>query len=137
MDKIEYLFFNIYNWYYQMSLSRPKINPSGQTVFLFSASLGGWCIVFWDFLMQVILHQNYNRRNAEIITLALVFIFYYIFDRLFIDNSKYLEIYNKFKEYSRLNVKRKRDTALSFLIIFMPYLLIIVYGLLLLLGIFS
>jgi hypothetical protein len=135
MNKLEYLFFNVYNWYYKMSLYRPKVNPKVQTVFVFALCIGGWCIILFLLLVGVILHRPYNQRNVMLVGASIIFLFYFIFDRVFIDSYKYLDIYNKYKEYAKTNVKGKRDTAISFLIIFMPYLLGMLYILLSIIGI--
>jgi len=128
---IEYLFFNFYNWYLKMGLYRPKISPGPQTVLLFVMGSMGWLIFFYAMYEHVILRQNVKLNNVgRVVVVVMVLIFFFIYNKLFIDNDKYLEIYRKYKDFSESNLKKKRDLFLSFTIIFIPYLFGMTYTIL-------
>lgn len=129
-QKIEYLFFNIYNWYYEMSLYRPQVKAGPLTILMLSACNIGWIVLLFSVTVQEIMHRQFNTKTLGYIAFGIMIFFQYVFNRIFIDNFRYLDIYNKYKDYSKSNPHKKRDTFVSFSIIFLPYFLIILYGVL-------
>lgn len=126
--RIEYLFFNIYNWYYQMSLYRPAIKPGPQTIFLLSLSAGCWIFLPYFLCDRLILHFALPEKIMVPIMFIICVLLYVWFSSLFIDNYKYLEIYNKYKVNAENTVKRKRDRLISFILVILPFLLLILCG---------
>jgi hypothetical protein len=126
--KIEYIIFNIYNWYYKMSLYRRQINPGSLTVHQFAVSAAMWVFLIYVLCDRLFIHHYLKKRIALPIIFMIWVLFYGLFSNALLDNFKYLDIYNKFKDYAANNAHAKRDMILSFLIVLLPFIIMIIYA---------
>jgi uncharacterized membrane protein len=136
MNWVNYLFFNIYNWFYKDGMYNRKIDPNIQTISIFVMGTMGWLGVFSAFYSHFIAHSDFLINNSYKLYIIGVVLFLMIFyNYYFFVNDKYLNIYHQYKIYSKENKNRKRDLVLSFIIIFFPFPLIVIYAVLMHLGI--
>jgi hypothetical protein len=54
-----------------------------------------WFLVLYNIYVHFILHQNITRKYISIVTIGVILLLYYICNRVFIDNYRYLEIYRQ------------------------------------------
>jgi hypothetical protein len=126
--RFEYLFFNVYNWYNKMKLSGRKVDPGYLTVAIFAFSGSMWGFAIYLFCDHFFIH-HYLQEKILGPCLAIVWVlFYYLFSSALLDNYKYLDIYNKYKDYTTSNAKAKRDTLISILFVILPFLIVLTYG---------
>src|SRR5579872_1142414 len=105
----EYLFFNVYNWYYKMALLRRRIEPAYLTVSIIAFSVAMWAFAIYLFCDRVFFHHYLTSKILAPLMIIVWALFYYLLSSAFLDNYKYLDIYNKYKEYAASNKKARRD----------------------------
>jgi hypothetical protein len=125
--KFDYLFFNVYNWYNKMRLSGRKVDPTYLTVAIFAFSHTMWCFAIYLFCDRLFIHHYLNKIMWPCLTIVWI-LFYYFLNTALIDNYRYLDIYNKYKDYAASNTKAKRDTLISILFVILPVLIVLTVG---------
>jgi hypothetical protein len=126
--RFEYLFFNVYNWYYKMKLSGRNVDPGMLTVSAFAICCSMWGLVIYAFCDRLFIHHYLGQKILAPIVIIVWVISYYLFSNALLDNYKYLDIYNKYKEYAATNAKAKRDTLLSILFLVLPVIVMVIYA---------
>lgn len=128
MKIFDYPFFLIYNWYYKDGMYNRKIDP-GQTA-IHSIILG---IILWIVMLMHMFNLIINKKGEfdtsfkvyagfiAVVLMAFLYNYYYFSDR-------YLRIYNQFVEYSKQNKNRKRDLVITFIFLYLPFPVIVIWG---------
>jgi len=129
MKHVDYMYFNVYNYFYRISQYRPSFNPRMQTVYLFSLGLGGWLLLLESIYLHIIKHARFESRGessffAISIYLLTAMLFHYIF--IFKDRDQ--KIYGKYEALSVRNPKRRWHLMISIGILFIPYLALIAFA---------
>jgi len=129
MKHVDYLYFNVYNYFYRISQYRSSFNPRMQTVYLFSLGLGGWLLLLESFYLHIIKHARFTSRGessffAISIYLLTALLFHYIF--IFKDRDQ--KIFGKYEALSNRNPKRRRHLVVSMCVLFVPYLALIAFA---------
>jgi len=123
MKHIDYLYFNIYNYFYRISQYRQNFNVRIQAMYLFSLGLGGWLLLLETFYLHLIRHSWFPSQGVSAIFATSLYslttvLFYYIF----IVKDRDQKIFGEYEELANQNPKRKGHLIISAGILVMPYL---------------
>ncbi len=125
MKPIDYLYFNIYNHFYQRSYQARDFYARIQALYLFSLSVGGWILFLEATYLRVFRHSWFSSKPASALFAAAVYLFTaYLFNHIFIVNERDRKIFGKYEEAWDRNPNKKRDLIISAFIIVVPYILL-------------
>jgi hypothetical protein len=125
MKPIDYLYFNIYNHFYQRSYAS-QFYARIQAMYLFSLSVGGWMLLMETAYLRMIRHSWFTTKPGATIFAATVYLLTaLIFNHIFIVNERDRKIFGKYEEEWDRNPNKKRDFMISVFVIAVPYLFLI------------
>jgi hypothetical protein len=125
MKPIDYLYFNIYNHFYQRSYNR-DFYARIQAMYLFSFSAGGWILFFEAAYLRTIRHSWFSSKPGATIFAATVYLLTAIvLNHIFIVNERDRMIFGKYEEKWDRNPKKKRDLLISVFVLVVPYLFLV------------
>lgn len=126
MKPIEYLYFNIYNHFYQRSYHAQDFYARIQAMYLFSFSIGGWILLFEAAYLRVVRHSWFSSKAGSTVFAASVYLMTaLLINYIFIVNEHDRKIFGKYEEKWDRNPRKKRDLLISVFVIIVPYLLFI------------
>ena len=122
MKHVDYLYFNIYNYFYRMSQYRPMLNPRLQAMYLFALGSGGWLLLLESLYLHFIRHARFTSKGesmffASSLYLLTALLFHYIF----IVRDRDQKIFGRYEELSEQNPNGRRHLRISMLVLAMPY----------------
>jgi hypothetical protein len=128
MRGIDYLCFNVYNWFYKMSLYRPNVSPGPQTVMLLSMGASAWVMLFWMSYLRF--HHSYLSKvpSSTLYIAGIYILFFGIFRYILIDKNGLQKLFWKYEEKSKQSSNGKRELIISFSILLIPYLFIFMFA---------
>jgi hypothetical protein len=125
MKHVDYLYFNIYNYFYRASQERPTANPRLQTMYLFSIGSGGWLLLLESIYLHFIKHTRFVSPFQSMIFATLIYtLTAFFFHYIFIVRDRDLRIYGRYEEVFLQNPKRKLHFILSLGVLALPYLVL-------------
>ena len=65
MKHIDYLYFNIYSYFYRTSLDRQDFNTRIQTMYLFSLGSGGWLLLLESLYLHTLRHSWFSSQGES------------------------------------------------------------------------
>src|SRR5882757_242948 len=114
MKHIDYLYFNIYNYFYRISQYRQSFNTRIQAMYLFSLGSGGWLLLLEALYLHLIKHAWFSSpAESAIFAISLYVLTALLFNYTFIIKDRDLKIFEKYEELSNQNPKRKRHLIIS------------------------
>ncbi|MHA4809612.1 hypothetical protein ACX0G9_15980 [Flavitalea flava] len=126
MKHVDYLYFNIYNYFYRLSLYRSSFNPRTQTMYLFSLGSGGWLLLMEAFYLHFFKHTRFSSpMQSTVFATSIYMLTTVFFNYYFIIKDRDLEIFGKYENAVKPKKKRKRHFFVSVFILAMPYLLLL------------
>ena len=126
MKPIEYLYFNIYNHFYQRSYHAQDFYARMQAMYLVSLSAGGWMLLLETAYLRMIRHSWFSSKPGATLFAATVYLLTaFIFNHIFIVNEKDRKIYGKYEGEWNSNPKKKRDLLISVFVILIPYIFLV------------
>jgi hypothetical protein len=126
MKPIEYLYFNIYNHFYQRSYHAQDFYARMQAMYLVSLSAGGWMLLLETAYLRMIRHSWFSSKPGATLFAATVYLLTaFIFNHIFIVNERDRKIYGKYEEEWDRNPKKKRDLLISVFVIMIPYIFLV------------
>jgi hypothetical protein len=129
MKHVDYLYFNIYDYFYRISLERKNFNARVQAMYLFSLGSGGWVLLLEALYLHVIKHSRFSSRVESTIFAASIYMLTLVlFNYIFITKDRDLKIFGKYEELSIPNPKRKRDLIISLGVLSIPYIVLIIFA---------
>ena len=125
MKHVDYLYFNIYNYFYRLSLDRNSINPRMQAMYLFALGSGGWLLLLEALYLHLVKHSRFvspaqSTVFAGSIYMLCAFFFYYIF----IVRDRDIKIFGRYEQLFNKNPRRKLHFILSLGVLVLPYLVL-------------
>jgi hypothetical protein len=125
MKHVDYLYFNIYNYFYRLSHHRNVINPRMQAMYLFSLGSGGWLLLLESLYLHLLKHSRFvspaqSTVFAGSIYMLTAFFFYYIF----IMSGRDIKIFGRYEQTFNKNPRRKLHFILSIGVLVLPYLVL-------------
>jgi hypothetical protein len=126
MKPIDYLYFNIYNHFYQKSYASREFLARIQAMYLFSLSVGGWMLLFETAYLRMIRHSWFTSKPGATMFAATVYLLTaLVFNHIFIVNERDRKIFGKYEEEWDRNPNKKRDLMISVFVIIVPYLFLV------------
>ena len=123
MKHIDYIYFNIYNYFYRISQYRQSFNTRIQAMYLFSLGSGGWLLLLQSLYMHLVKHSRFASQAESAVFAVVIYILTAVFfNYIFIVKDRDLKIFGKYEELSNRNPKRKRHFIISVGILVMPYI---------------
>lgn len=123
MKYVDYLYFNIYNYFYRLSLYRRSFNPRMQAMYLFSLGSGGWLLLMEALYLHFLKHTRFSSpMQSTIFATSIYMLTTVFFNYYFIIRDRDLEIYGKYEKTVKPKKKRKRHFFVSVCILAMPYI---------------
>lgn len=127
MKHIDYLYFNIYNYFYRSN--RQSLNFRTQAMYLFSIGSGGWLLLFESIYLHFIKHTRFASPMQSMIFASSIYILTAaLFHYIFIVKDRDQKIYGKFEELSGQHPKQKRHFVLSLFVLALPYLVLVAFA---------
>lgn len=123
MKHVDYLYFNIYNYFYRISLSRQSLNHRIQTMYLFSLGLGGWMLLLESVYLHTVKHSRFTSPiQSTIFASSIYLLTAAFFNYVFIVRDRDQKIFGRYEEKFSRNPRRKQHFILSMAILVLPYL---------------
>ena len=129
MKHVDYLYFNVYNYFYRISQYRPSFNPRMQTMFLFSLGSGGWLLLLESCYLHLIKHARFaSRGESSFFAISIYMLTALLFHYIFIFKDRDQKIFGKYEAFSNRNPKRKWHLIVSVSVLFIPYLALMAFA---------
>lgn len=123
MKHVDYLYFNIYNYFYRISLSRQSLNYRIQTMYLFSLGLGGWLLLMESVYLHTIKHSRFTSPiQSTIFASSIYLLTAAFFNYIFIVRDRDQKIFGRYEEKFSKNPKKRQHFYISLGILILPYL---------------
>lgn len=123
MKHIDYLYFNIYSYFYRSSPFRQSAISRILAMYLFSLGSGGWVLLAESVYLKVVKHTRFaSRGEATLFAMSLYLLAAVLFNYIFIVKDRDQKIFGKYEEMSNQNPKRKRHLVISAWVLILPYL---------------
>lgn len=130
MKYIDYIYFNIYSWYNDMKKAGRKVNPQSLTSMAFGICIGGWFILITVFYLQYNNHKVFISDFKKYIFIFVTLISAGLINEFYSSNNRFQKVYNKYINTVKPQ-NRKKTFLFSLLIIFLPYIILVLFGVLL------
>ncbi len=129
MKHIDYLYFNIYNYFYRISQYRQSFTVRIQAMYLFSLGLGGWILLVEALYLHIIKHAWFSSSvQSTFFAISIYMLTAVLFNYIFIVKHRDLKIFGQYEELSNKNPRRKRHLFISLSVILIPYLALISFA---------
>ncbi len=123
MKHIDYLYFNIYNYFYRVSQYRQNFNARIQAMYLFSLGSGGWLLFLQSLYLHGIKHTRFSSRaQSAFFAVSLYILTASLFNYIYIVKDRDQKIFGKYEELSNENPKGRLHFIISIGILIIPYL---------------
>jgi hypothetical protein len=126
MKPLEYLYFNIYNHFYQRCYHSRDFYVRIQAMYLFSFFTGGWVLFLEAVYLRMIRHSWFSSKpGASLFAAAVYLLTALVLHHIFIVNERDRKIFEKYGEKWDRNQKKKRDLLISVFVIVAPYVFLV------------
>lgn len=125
MKHIDYLYFNIYHYFYRISHSR-HFSARIQAMYLFSLGSAGWLLLLESVYLHIVKHSWFSSRAESAIFAGSVYTLTAMLSHhIFIVKGRDLEIFDKYEAVWNQSRRRKLDLIISIGILTIPYLVLV------------
>lgn len=132
MKHVDYLYFNIYNYFYKLSQYRQHINPRIQAMYLFALGSGGWLLLLESVYLHFIRHSRFTSRGESTLFAGAIYMLTAVLSNyIFIIKDRDLKIFGKYEELSIRQPKRNWHLAISLCVLLLPYIALVCFAFLL------
>ena len=129
MKHIDYLYFNIYNYFYRLSHYRPSLNFRTQAMFLFSLGSGGWLLLMESIYLHFIKHTRFASPMQSMVFASSIYVLTAaLFHYIFIVKDRDQKIFGRYEERAEQNPKQKRHFLISIFVLALPYLVLAAFA---------
>jgi hypothetical protein len=129
MKHIDYLYFNIYNYFHSTSQYKESFNVRIQAMYLFALGSGGWLLLMEALYLHLIRHSWFPSRAASTIFAASLYLLTAVLSNyIFIVKDRDQLIFGKYEELFNNNPKRKRHLFISAIVLVIPYLVLLSFA---------
>src|SRR3979409_1717107 len=99
MKPIEYLYFNIYNHFYQRTYYAQDFYARIQAMYLFSFFAGGWILFLEAIYLRLIRHSWFSSKpGATVFAAAVYLLMALLINHIFIVKERDRKIFGKYEE---------------------------------------
>jgi hypothetical protein len=125
MKHVDYLYFNIYNYFYRLSLNRSTINPRMQAMYLFSLGSGGWLLLLESLYLHLVKHSRFvSPAQSTVFAGSIYMLTAFFFHYIFIVRDRDIRIFGRYEEVFEQNPRRKLHFVLSIGTLMLPYMVL-------------
>ena len=129
MKHVDYLYFNIYNYFYRLSLNRYSINPRMQAMYLFSLGSGGWLLLFESLYLHLVKHSRIvSPAQSTVFAGSIYMLTAFFFHYIFIVRDRDIRIFGRYEQLFQENPRRKLHFVLSIGILLLPYMVLAAFA---------
>jgi len=126
MKHVDYLYFNIYNYFYRISLYKESFNPRIQAMYLFSIGSGGWLLLLESLYLHLIKHSRFaSKAQSGFLAISVYMLTAVLFNYIFIIKNRDQQIFGRYEALSDQNPKGKLHFIISISILLIPYLALV------------
>jgi len=126
MKHIDYLYFNIYSYFYRISQYRPIFNPRMQAMYFFSLGSGGWLLLMESVYLHFIKHSRFaSKMESTVFAGCIYMLTAAFFHYIFIVKDRDQKIFGKYESLSGRHPKRRQHLVLSLSVLLLPYVLLV------------
>lgn len=130
MKHVDYLYFNIYSYFYRLSMDRSIINPRMQAMYLFSLGSGGWLLLFESLYLHLLKHSRFvSPAQSTVFAGSIYMLTALFFHYIFIVRDRDLKIFDRYEQASGRNPRRKLHFILSVGVLMLPYAVLAAFAL--------
>ena len=123
MKHVDFLYFNVYNYFYRISQMRPSFNPRMQTMYLFSLGSGGWILLLESLYLHLIKHGRFaSKGESTCFAVAIFMLTAALFHYIFIVKDRDQKIFGKYEGQSHKSPNSRWHLAVSISVLFLPYI---------------
>ena len=123
VNAVDYLYFNIYNYFYRISLDRHHVNPRMQAMYLFSLGSGGWLLLLESIYLHFIRHVRFTSRGQSMLFAGSIYMLTaLLFHYIFIVKDRDQKIVDKFEQQSEAKPAPVWHLYLALGFLAIPYL---------------
>src|SRR5258706_14661247 len=98
MKHIDYLYFNIYNYFYRISQYQQSFNVRIQAMYLFSLGLGGWLLLLEALYLHLMKHAWFSSPAVSaVFAVSIYTLTSALFNYIFIVKHRDLKIFGKYE----------------------------------------
>ena len=127
LNHIDYLYFNIYNYFYR--INRQGLNFRTQAMYLFSLGSGGWLLLFESIYLHFVKHTRFASPMQSMIFASSIYVLTAaLFHYIFIVKDRDQKIFGKYEELAEANPKQKRHLIISVGVLVLPYIALIAFA---------
>jgi hypothetical protein len=129
MKHVDYLYFNIYNYFYRIGADRQHFNVRIQAMYLFSLGSGGWLLLLEALYLHMIRHAWFSsKEESTIFAASLYMLTAVLFNYIFIVKDRDQKIFGKYEKLTIRDPRRKMHFIISVGVLIMPYLALISFA---------
>lgn len=122
MKHIDYLYFNIYSYFYRLSYYRPSLNFRTQAMYLFSLGSGGWLLLLESIYLHFMKHTRFTSPMQSMVFASTIYVLTAaLFHYIFIVKDRDQKIFGKYEELAEQHPNRKQHLLISFGVLALPY----------------
>lgn len=126
MKYLDYLYFHVYNHFYQTSQTKQTFNPRLQAMYLFSLALGGWLLLLEAIYLHLVKHAWFASPSVSMIYSTSIYLLSAsLFHHIFIVKDRDLKIFGKYEKSFSQHPRRKWHLLFSASILALPYLVLV------------
>ncbi|MBS1662150.1 MAG: hypothetical protein JST68_13990 [Bacteroidetes bacterium] len=129
INPIEYLYFNIYSYFYRIAQYRESVNHRMQAMYLFSLGLGGWLLFLESTYLHFVRHTRFaSKMQSTVFAGAIYMLTAGFFHYIFIVKDRDQKIVGKYEQLLEQHPKRGLHLFLSICVLVLPYLLLAAFA---------
>jgi hypothetical protein len=129
MKHIDYLYFNIYSYFYRISQYRQSVNARIQAMYLFSLGSGGWLLMLQSLFLHFVKHTRFSSKiESTIFAIAIYMLTAVMSNYIFIVKHRDLKIFGKYEDRLDEHPKRRLHFILSIGVLSLPYLVLLSFA---------
>lgn len=122
MKHVDYLYFNIYNYFYRLSMGRSSINPRMQAMYMFSLGSGGWLLLLESLYLHLLKHSRFvSPAQSTVFAGSIYMLAAFFFHYIFIVRDRDIKIFDRYEQLFDRNPRRKLHFVLSMGVLLLPY----------------
>jgi hypothetical protein len=131
MKHIDYLYFNIYSYFYRINQYRESLNARIQAMYLFSLGSGGWLLLVQSLYLHLVKHSRFSSRAESTVFAVSIYILTGVLSNyIFIVKQRDEKIFGRYEDLLEENPKRKAHLIISIGVLLVPYLVLIAFAIL-------
>ena len=129
MKHVDYLYFNIYNYFYRLSMGRSSINPRMQAMYLFSLGSGGWLLLLESLYLHLLKHSRFvSPAQSTVFAGSIYMLSALFFHYIFIVRDRDQKIFDRYEQLVERNPRRKLHFVLSMGTLLLPYAILAAFA---------